>query len=293
MEQLFLLQLFAEGEAPAAGTEAVSQPATGTAAAEGEPTGTPGSGNQPATGEAEPTFEELINGKYKREYTASVKNAVSERLKNQKQMEARMGIVQPVIDLFGSRYGVDTANLSDQELETLIGKVLEDNSLYEDEALKRGMDVETYKALSRTERENARLREYKRQTEANEANRNKFMRLQSDAQALKQVYPDFDLDAEMENPMFERLVWGSGVPMQTAYEVVHRDQILAQGMQYATQQTREQISNNIQAGMNRPQEGGLSRQSSSLSQPGGPKTWTKEEREAIKNRVKSGERVVL
>ena len=107
------------------------------------------------------------------------------------------------------------------------------------------MDVETYKALSRTERENARLREYKRQTEANEANRNKFMRLQSDAQALKQVYPDFDLDAEMENPMFERLVWGSGVPMQTAYEVVHRDQILAQGMQYATQQTREQMRSSI------------------------------------------------
>lgn len=293
MKDLFLLQLFAEGESPAAGTEAVNQPATGTADAQGTPTGETGSEDQPATGETEPTFEELIKGKYKKEYNDSVKNAVGKRLKNQKQMEARMGIVQPVIDLFGSRYGMDTANLSDQDLEALVGMALEDNSFYEDEALRRGMDVETYKALSRTEQENARLREFKRNMEAKEANRDRIMRIQSEAEALRQVYPDFDLDAEMENPEFQRLVWGSGVPVQAAYEVIHRDQILAQGMQYATQQTREQIANHIQAGMNRPQEGGLSQQSPSLSRPGGPKTWTKEEREAIKNRVRNGERVVL
>ena len=284
------LQLFAgEGDAgtaantPAGTTaEAGSQLATGSEA-----------GSQLATGTETMSFDDFLksNPNYAKEYQTRMQNAVKGRIKDTKRLEGQMEMINPVLALFGQKYGIDTSNLSDEALKELTGKILGDNSFYEEEAMKAGMDVETYKTFRQTQRENAQLKEFQEKTMRNQENQKRLYAIQEEAKRVKEIYPGFDLDTEMSNPMFQRLAWDSGVPLQTAYEVIHQQEIMAAAMQMTTRKTTEMIANNIQAGTYRPTESGVSGQSAALVQTGG--RMTKEQREDIKNRVRNGERVVL
>lgn len=280
------LQLFAEEAAGSAETK--NPPATDTAEAP-----TTGDG-QVATGEgSEESFEDLIKGRYKKDFDTHVQGILKKRFGERNAAEERFKKVGPVLDMFARRYGIDAADLSDEKIDEITGKILEDDSFYEDEALKRGMDIETLKTLERTERENAELRRFRQETEQTRESQAKFANLQRQVQEVQQVYPGFDLDTEMADPTFQRLTWGAGVPLQTAYEVVHRDEILTGAMQYATQRTAEKVANSVRAGARRPSEAAHAGQSAVVAGNKSPKDWSKEEREAIKARVRSGEKVVF
>lgn len=280
------LQLFAEEAAGSAETN--NPPATDTA-----DTSITGDG-QIATGEgSEENFEDLIKGRYKKDFDTHVQGILKKRFGERNAAEERFKKVGPVLDMFARRYGIDAADLSDEKIDEITGKILEDDSFYEDEALKRGMDIETLKTLERTERENAELRRFRQETEQTRESQAKFENLQRQVQQVQQVYPGFDLDTEMANPTFQRLTWGAGVPLQTAYEVVHRDEILTGAMQYATQRTAEKVANSVRAGARRPSEAAHAGQSAVVAGNKSPKDWSKEEREAIKARVRSGEKVVF
>ena len=242
---------------------------------------------------SEPTFEELIKGKYKEDYDKSVQSIIKRRFKGHKDLQSQADMTKPLFDMFGARYGYDTENLTPEQRQDIINKMMNENTFYEDEALERGVDVETLKEMKRAERENRQLKAEAARQQREAENRQRVDFLQQQARELQSIYPGFDLDREMENPEFERLAWRAGVPLRTAYEVVHKDEILGTGMQYAVQQTMEKASHAIQSGSMRPSESGLSSQSTSVVGQKSPRNWTKEERDEIVARVKRGERVVL
>ena len=115
--------------------------------------------------------------------------------------------------------------------------------------------------------------------------------LKQQAEEAKQVYPSLDIDAEMQDPGFGRLV-AAGVPVRTAYEVVHRDEIMGGAMQYTAQQTARKISNAVAAGARRPNEGGMGAGSSAETKMD-PAKLTKEQRAEIRKRVLRGEAVTF
>ena len=55
------------------------------------------------------------------------------------------------------------------------------------------------------------------------------------------MYPDFDWKRELASPQFGRLVT-AGVDGQTAYEIVHRQELLKAAMAYAAAQARSRPS---------------------------------------------------
>lgn len=290
MKKKMNLQLFAETDGSAAAgsvQSADNQLATGTQSAEVSTEGN----NQVATGEnagKKMSFDELINANpdYKKDFESKMKT----RIKGHKQLQGRMDKVIPLMELFAGRYGIDASDMTDEVFESIVSKALDDNFFYEDEAMKRGVDVEVYKTLQKSERENATLRRFHDNVIQSQERQQRFLALHNEAEEVKKVYPSFDLDTEMSNETFQRMAWGAGVPLKTAYEVVHHDEIMAAGMQVVAKQTAEKISNSIQAGTYRPQEGGMSQQSATLSEH---KNFSKEELEDIRRRVRSGERVVL
>ena len=288
LDFLIRLQRFAdEGVAESSGVgevQADSQSATDT-----------DTGMSESSGESisEPTFDELIKGKYKADYDQSVQNILKKRLKGHKDLQSQADMTKPLFDMFGARYGYDTENLTPDQRQDIINKMMNENTFYEEEAIERGMDVETLKEIKKAERENRQLKAEAARQRRETENRQRVDYLMQQARDLQNVYPGFDLDAEMSNPEFERLAWGAGVPLRTAYEVVHKDEILGQGMQYAVQQTMEKASHAIQSGSMRPAEGGMSSQASTVTGNKSPRNWTKEERAEIKRRIASGERVVL
>ena len=113
----------------------------------------------------------------------------------------------------------------------------------------------------------------------------------SQAEEARALYPDLDLMAELGNPEFDRLA-AAGVPVRTAYEVVHREEILGGAMAYAVRETTRKLSGAVMSGSARPQESGMGGPGAALHRLD-PRSLSQRERQALRDRVMRGERVVL
>lgn len=289
--KLFDLQLFAEE----AGAMAVSEPATPTA--ENPGTGATGetatsAGEQAAPAEDQPSFEDLIKGQYKKEFGAKVQEAVNKRFKNQQDYKDKWDGLSPLLSALGQRYGVQAGADGELDLEALKEQIENDKSLYEEEAFRRGMSVEDLQQMKRLEYENAQLRRQQEMTAEEQRNQAAFQKLVEAGEELKQIYPDFDLGYELGNPEFGRLI-AVDIPLKTAYEIVHKDEILEGGMRYAVQQTQKKIVNSIQAGQRRPVENGASGQGAADSGRIDPSKLTRADIARIKREAERGARITF
>ncbi|MCL2488983.1 MAG: hypothetical protein FWE80_09900 [Oscillospiraceae bacterium] len=108
---------------------------------------------------------------------------------------------------------------------------------------------------------------------------------------VKALYPGFDLAAEAANPQFTRLL-SKGLDLRSAYEVVHRDEILGSAMQITAQKVAKKITDNIRARSGRPGEVGIDGRAGMTTRRGAA-GLTKAERAAIANKVNRGEIVTF
>lgn len=133
--------------------------------------------------------------------------------------------------------------------------------------------------------ENARLRQ---ETQAQrERQAGALLRLQAEEERIRQVYPDFDWKRELTSPQFGRLVT-AGVDGQTAYEIVHRQELLQAAMAYAAAQARSQTARAIASGGGRVAE---NRGGSRTVTRSDPKSLSSRELADIRRRVQDGEKI--
>lgn len=102
---------------------------------------------------------------------------------------------------------------------------------------------------------------------------------------LEKKYPGFNLQQELQNPLFARLTApGTGIGVEDAYYTVHRRQIQSAAMETAARKTAQQIANAIRAG-GRPEENGMTARGPSV---GGfdYRSASREQREALKARIR-------
>ena len=83
--------------------------------------------------------------------------------------------------------------------------------------MEKGITVKQLKDFRKLERENATLKAQQSQQKAAQ----QYSAWMQQAEATKQVYPSFDLDAEMKNPQFVSLL-RSNVDAKTAYDAWNR-----------------------------------------------------------------------
>lgn len=306
------LQLFGEGggegTAPTApggeGTQAVSQPATGKSSK--NPLANVQYGIQEGTKEEADTsdgaqtpivetvdrkaaFEQMIKGEYKDEYNARVQEAISKRFKSSEAVAERQRSLAPILEILGNKYGVDASDIDKMDLDKLSKAIMEDDSYYEQEAIEKGISVDTLKTIKRMEAENKQMKEAMENRQRQDQSRKAYEELVRQSEEVKRVYPGFDLRTEMNNPNFGRLI-ANGVDARTAYEVVHRDEIQPAMAQHMVKKTAEKLSNHIQSGARRPAENGAASQSSAVVKTDVSKL-TKEDRAEIARRVARGEKI--
>ena len=77
------------------------------------------------------SFEELINGEYKKDYQKSVNKVVRSRLKGAKETEAKLNSYTPLLEIIAKKYGIDTEDVSSIDAQTFIDKMMDDDSIYE------------------------------------------------------------------------------------------------------------------------------------------------------------------
>ena len=101
------------------------------------------------------------------------------------------------------------------------------------------------------------------------------------------LYPEFHWRKELENAQFSRLV-AAGVDGRTAYEVVHKEELLRRAMQYASKRAGEQMARAIATGGKRVGENGGRSVTMSHNDP---KSLNSQELSQIRQRVMNGEKI--
>lgn len=235
------------------------------------------------------SFEDLIKGEYKADFDARVQEIIRNRFKQNGEMEEKLNSMNPLLEMLGKKHNVDPTDI--EQLTRIIG---DDDSLYEEEAIQRGMSVETLKTVKQMERENELLKQREQQSIAEQRMHEHFDGLARQAEALKQLYPSFNLMAEMQNPQFARLTApGVNVDVRTAYEVVHNAEIQSAGMQVAAQKSAERVANAVRANGTRPMENGMNGQQTPSLVKTDPRTLTKADLAEISKRVARGEKIAF
>lgn len=260
----------------------------GQAPGDGQATGT-----QPAQAQAAKTpeeeFDELIHGKYAQQYQQRFQNAISERFKNQADLQGQLDGLKPMLDALAKQHGIQEG-----DYQALSNAILDDDSLYEDEAEAAGMTVEAYKSYQKLKQHADQMDQQAAQSRREMEIRQHLQNLAQQGEALKQRFPDFDLEKELRNRAFFRMTApNSGLTVEQAYFAVHHNELAPQIMAAGVRTAQERIAQTMQANGARPVEGAMQGNGITADVHISPKAMTPEQREAIKARVRRGETVTL
>lgn len=241
----------------------------------------------------EETFDSLIRGKYKKEYGQAVQAAVQERLKNRADNEEALRKANAVLASVAPFFGVEVGQDGMADIEKLSQAIQDDDRLYEEEALQKGIPVSTLKHIKQIEARERERQAEERRSLADEQLHRHYDGLQQQAEELKKKYPDFDLMTECQtNPTFFRMTApGGGLTVEQAYMACHGEELLKRQAQQTEEKTKSNMSRAIQSGSIRPQENGMA-QSGGGPMHRDPHTYTREERMEMRRRVNAGERVI-
>lgn len=283
MFRCFNIQLFADGGGASAGASAgtgTSEGSTGTAR-ETTNTSFPADGKDSApkivygkqsesntNPEEKPkmTFAELVKSdEWKDDAQKYMDKAFSKRFKEQESLKAENARMRDILNIANVRYGLDSE--SESFLDDLSNSIQNDTKLYEDEALEAGLPVEEYVKVKKAERilENNKREQADRKRQIFIDNHCRNLVSQSDA--MKEQFPSFDLETEMSNPQFRKLVdpqelGGIGLSVDNAYRVIHYKDILNATVNNAVNQTAINTANAVKANKERPRENGMNHRAS-------------------------------
>ena len=295
------LQLFAEGAGAGDGGTAQGQGATEAAAlpqtkgAKSNPLADVKYGiqeeaapaaevQQTAVPDRNAEFERLIKGEYKDLYDAKMQDTIQKRLKSSKETVDKYNELTPTLEMLAKKYGVDAS-----DIQALNKAIQEDDSYYEEEALEKGISVQQLKEIRRMERENANLKAQMEAAQRQENGKKLYAAWMQQADEAKKVYPSFDLRAEMNNPKFLDLL-KSNIDVRTAYEVLHKDDIIRGAMQFTAQAVESKLAKKVASNGSRPSENGMSSQSAAVVKSD-VSQLSKADRAEIIRRVQRGEKI--
>jgi len=235
-------------------------------------------------------FEQIIKGDFKDLFDERVQRTINARFKETKQMETRLKGVDPLLQALSGKYGV-----SADDSEALMKAISEDNSYFEDEADSLGLTVEQLKTMRKMQAENDQLRKMMESQQKEEQRVQLFSKLDRESEQCAQAYPGFNFQREASGETGERFMGllNSGVDVKTAYEVVHKDELLGGAIQYAVAETQKRTVDSIRARGMRPSENGASGNAPAVIVKNDPSKWTKADRDEISRRVQAGERIEL
>lgn len=227
-------------------------------------------------------FEKLISGEYKDLFQERTQGIINKRFAKAKAAEEKLNAVSPVLSLLMEKYNVDDPG----KLQEAIQK---DDQLWEDQATAHGMSVDRYLEYKRMEMENAALKEARREMEEQRHAQETTEMWMRQAQETAALFPGFDLQTEVKNPQFAKLLQ-SGIDVTTAYKVIHNDELVTTVMQKTAQVSKQKTADDIRARGQRPSENGTSGQSGAVIKLDVSK-MTPQQRREIAQRAAMGEQI--
>lgn len=214
---------------------------------------------------------------------------MQKRVKNSRaELEAantRMQSLEPILTTLFARYGIEEG-----DLQGLTAALQRDTSYLEEEAELKGMTVEQLAYVKQLEAQNMLAQRQQRLSQEQMYKQQLQARWDSESMAVKELYPDFDFAAEINsNETFEKLI-RANFPVKDAYEFAHRQEIEAAKQALTAAEMQKQITSNIKARQERPQEAGLKGQTGFIAKTDVSQLTSKDLKE-IRRRVANGEKI--
>lgn len=212
----------------------------------------PGQAAPAAEKTAEERWNEAKKGEFAEFIGRDIQSAIRDRFKNQQDVSEQLNALEPMLKVLRERAGVESN-------EELIHHVMDDDSLYEEEASEAGMTVAAYRQFMEMKKERDEMQQREQEDIERQMVRNHFDKLMQQAEEFKKQFPDFDLQQTLQNdPNFVRLTSPTvGLSVRDAYFALHHDELAPQMMAYGMERAKQQMGQTIQAQRRRPAEGAM------------------------------------
>lgn len=209
-----------------------------------------------------------------------MQRTMSERVnKVGRENSAYMDKLNPALELIAQRYGIAAGEDGRYDPEAIANAITNDDSYYEKQASEMGVDVEVARHIAQLEAEKKRNDEEIQRQQRDQQLREHFQRMQQQANDLQQVFPDFNLETEIQNPDFMRYTSPEvGMTVEQAFYAMHGKEIQDKAVNAVAQRARLDAANAIRSGI-RPRENGAAAAAPVSATPN-LKQMTPEERRA-------------
>lgn len=209
---------------------------------------------------ADAEFEKLIRGKYKDAFDRRVQPIVQKRIVRLKESAEKYERLLPYLERLSAEEGAAPSGKGSEE------------ALSERTAAPRG---EAERAAAQRAEGRERI----------------VSHWLSEAEALKERFPSFDLKSELKNPAFRALI-GNGIPLDTAFLVAEKDALIPAALRAAAKDAEARTAAALSYGQGRPREGATGGGSAQVIKSDVTR-FTKADRDEIVRRTAAGERIVF
>jgi hypothetical protein len=201
------------------------------------------------------TFDQALrdNPEYAREMQKRIDQAINKRFAKSKAAEEQNAKLMPALNLLSAKYGVEAGN-TDALIEAING----DSDLIEQQAMDAGMEPDAYREYQKLKAENEALKKAEEERQRQAAMDSSMREWTAQAERARLKFPTLNLNQEVRNPQFAQLL-GSGVDVETAYRVVHMDEIESGLIQQAAAEATKKTVAGIASKANRPRENGAAK----------------------------------
>lgn len=214
-------------------------------------------------------FAELIGkgGKFEQIYGQHVAQAINQRFKNAEDWKSKVGAYDDALSPLFAKYGLKAG-----DVEGLSKAIARDDDIFSAAAESEGLTVDKYRENLRLQAEAERGRSMLEEIERQQKQREQFAIWDQQAAELNQVFPQFNIQYELQNPDFVAAL-DRGYSVRDAFMSVHMDEILNGSMNMTAQQTKQSMVENMQRKAARPAENGM-RQSAAVVRKSDPSKLT-------------------
>lgn len=197
-------------------------------------------------------------------------------------IKKQLSAANTVMEMLATKYGIEDS----KDIEAITKALEEDDMLYAERAEANGRTIDEQRQWDMLERENRMYREQRQQAERSQQIQRQMDEWDQQSKNLKQLFPTFNLDQELQNPEFEQAL-RSGLSMERAFYAVHGEEIFSGAMQTTAQEVRQATVQDIAARRTRPKENAIGSQASAHVSKDVHKL-TKQERAEIARRSMNG-----
>lgn len=213
-----------------------------------------------------------------------------QRLGEEARAKETLDALTPVLQQIAKDKGIQDLDLSDPsklDPQNLALRLSHDRDYVRQVAAELGVDEDTAAEVVQNKDALAYYQKRERDRQLRDAFNQHLSGLRTEAEALKAEIPELDLDKEMMNPVFRRLVGPeTKLGVKRAYWALHADELMQRKTTEAAQQSRERLAAAVQANQQRPRENGTGGQAAQAPVPGFDyRSMSPAEREAFKKRI--------